>query len=123
MLFGSSAYLKSLYKDGPLLFITIVGIPISFAKKLKSLGVIITPTLNWSDHLHSIRVRVYSSHQSLKFYKNALAHPVRKNLVEALIFLHFNYACAVYISPPSKILDFIDFSMHTHGTFTATSHE
>ena len=73
-----------------------VGLPVQYSKQLISLGVIITPSLNWEEHINRLSARVFSSLHSLRHYKHALARPLKRRLVEALIFPHFDYCCAVY---------------------------
>ncbi len=95
ILFGSSQYLSkpTLVCPPPI----IVGdASINFSTHLKSLGLTITPSLNFEEHINNICSRVYASLHSLRYYKHALTRSLKKNLVESLIFPHFDYVCAVY---------------------------
>lgn len=94
-LLGSSAYLSKPETVSPppvLVDNTLV----HFSTSLKSLGVTISSSLNWEDHINYISARVFASLNSLRFYKHALTRSLKKKLVESLIFPHFDYACAVY---------------------------
>lgn len=95
LLFGHPSYLTSLQAvTTPSIKIADTIIP--YANKLKCLGIILSPSLNWDEHLGLISARVYASLHSLRHYKHALSRSLRKELVEALIFPHFDYCCAVY---------------------------
>ena len=95
LLLGSAAYL-SLPEVAAAPPVTVDGSPVPYSRQLTSLGVIITPTLNWEEHINRLSARVFYSLHSLRFYKHALVRSLRKRLVESLIFPHFDYCCAVY---------------------------
>ena len=95
LLLGSASYLHaSELASRPPILVDNVAVP--YSASTKSLGVTICPTLNWEEHINHISRRVFSSLHSLRYYNHALTRSLRKQLVESLIFPHFDYACVVY---------------------------
>ena len=64
----------------------------------QNLGLWIDNTLSWDIHVSKTVSKVNSILFSLKMNKHALSFNVRKHLVEALIFPHFDYACVPLIN-------------------------
>ncbi|KAL7304003.1 hypothetical protein TKK_0003475 [Trichogramma kaykai] len=54
------------------------------------------PNLDSGAHVKQVVKRVHRVLYSLRHHRKALPRPISKELVEALIFPHFDYACAVY---------------------------
>ena len=76
--------------------VKILDKPLVYETAVKSLGVWLTPTLNWKTHVSQVSRRVHCALHSLKNYKHALSRQLKKELVESLVFPHFDYGCAIY---------------------------
>ena len=76
--------------------VTIDGHALPYVSEARSLGVIITPTLDWKQHASEITRRVYCTLYTLRFHRRSLSRELRKSLVECLVFPRFDYACIVY---------------------------
>ena len=98
MILGSEAYITSPeHNIHSLPTILINGTSLQYVKLVKNLGIWLTPTLNWSQHVNSILKKVHSSLGSLNFYRRALSIPLKKQLVLTLVLPHFDYASVVFI--------------------------
>ncbi|CAB0040613.1 unnamed protein product [Trichogramma brassicae] len=76
--------------------ITLDNTQIEYSTEVKCLGVWIQAKLDWSKQVDTIVARVFGALRSLRHYRHALTMQNRKDLVQSLIFPHFDYACAVY---------------------------
>ena len=76
--------------------ISVAGRDLPYECEVKSLGVLITPSLNWSNHVNQCLRRIHRSLYTLRHFKHALTRSLRQNLVESLVIPHFDYACVVY---------------------------
>ena len=76
--------------------ISVSGRDLPYELEVKSLGVLITPSLNWSTHVNQCLRRINRSLYTLRHFKHALTRSLRQNLVESLVIPHFDYACVVY---------------------------
>lgn len=72
------------------------GQPLTYAEEVTNLGLKLTPNLNYENHVKHITRKIHGMLHSLRFYKHALSKPLKKKLVESLIFPHFDYLSAVY---------------------------
>uniref|UniRef100_A0ABD2XH34 Reverse transcriptase domain-containing protein n=1 Tax=Trichogramma kaykai TaxID=54128 RepID=A0ABD2XH34_9HYME len=97
LLLGSLAFLTKL-KSTWLPRITVQGASIEYSAIVKTLGIKLTPTLNWEAQTSSIISRCHFALFSLRYYRRALSQSVRKTLVTALVLSHLDYAPAVYDS-------------------------
>ncbi|CAB0042610.1 unnamed protein product [Trichogramma brassicae] len=97
LLLGSLAFLTKL-KSSWLSKITVQGAPIEYSAIVKTLGIKLTPTLNWEAQTSSIISRCHFALFSLRYYRRALSQSVRKTLATALVLPHLDYAPAVYDS-------------------------
>ncbi|CAB0037088.1 unnamed protein product [Trichogramma brassicae] len=96
-LLGSLAFLTKL-KASWLPKIMVQGTLIEYSPIVKSLGVKLTPTLNWEAHTSGIVSRCHYALFSLRYYRRALSQSIRKTLAVALVLPHLDYAAAVYDS-------------------------
>ncbi|CAB0029193.1 unnamed protein product [Trichogramma brassicae] len=89
MLMGSDAFLGrfDLFTTRRVL---LEGMPLPYATVVKSLGVYIQPNLDSGAHVKQVVKRVHRVLYSLRHHRKALPRPIRKDLVESLIFQHFN---------------------------------
>ncbi|CAB0038505.1 unnamed protein product [Trichogramma brassicae] len=95
MLMGSDAFLRR-FDLSTTRRVLLEGMPLLYTTVVKSLGVYIQPNLDSGAHVKQVVKRVHRVLYSLRHHRKALLRPIRKELVESLIFLHFDYACAVY---------------------------
>lgn len=95
IIIGSAAYISKLDLSS-IPKVRVLNTDIPYQDRISSLGVSISSSLNWDRHITDISSRVYAALHSLRFYKHALSRSLRKELVQTLIFPHFDYACAVY---------------------------
>jgi len=108
LLLGSLAYLSQPEMvTAPLILVDDT--PVPYSQQLKSLGVIITFSLSWEEHINRISARDFSSLHSLRFYKHALTWSFKKRLVESLIFPRIDYCCL--------LLKLIPVHTHPKATF------
>ncbi|CAB0037068.1 unnamed protein product [Trichogramma brassicae] len=96
-LLGSLAFLTKL-KASWLPKIVVQGTHIEYSPIVKSLGVKLTPTLNWEAHTSGIVSRCHYALFSLRYYRHALSQSIRRTLAVALVLPHLDYAAAVYDS-------------------------
>lgn len=97
MILGNEQYISRIDLDS-CSKININGHNIPYVTEALNLGVWLTPTLDWDKHLNAVSCKVYRTLNALKHRRHALSRNVRKSLVEALIFPHFDYACVVFHS-------------------------
>ncbi|CAB0042904.1 unnamed protein product [Trichogramma brassicae] len=96
-LLGSLAFFTKL-KASWLPRILVQGTHIEYSPIVKSLGVKLTPTLNWEAHTSGIVSRCHYALFSLRYYRHALSQSIRKTLAVTLVLPHLDYAVAVYDS-------------------------
>lgn len=101
MLLGSSAFLSQPDVVAAS-YILRDSTPVLYSTQLKSLRVIITPSLYREEHVNRLSTRVFSSLHSLWVYKHALSRSLKKRLVKSLIFSHIYYCCALNHHPTVK---------------------
>lgn len=79
--------------------ITVLGSDIPYERKaVKNLGLLLDPTLSWSEHGKQVcRKTLYSLH-CLQRLKYIMPQSVKLTLVQALIFPIFDYTDVVYLS-------------------------
>ena len=92
---GSLPYVASIGMSS-LTEVVINSARIKYIDSVKSLGVTITPTLNWDLHVGKIQAEVYGFLKSLNFYPRSLSFEIKKQLVQTLAMPHFDYASVVY---------------------------
>ncbi|CAB0035276.1 unnamed protein product [Trichogramma brassicae] len=95
MLMGSDIFLER-FDISILPRVILDGMALPYSTVVKSLGVWIQPNLDSETHVNQVVKRVHRVLYSLRHYRRALTKQIRKELVESLIFPHFDYACAVY---------------------------
>ena len=95
IIFGSDQNLK-LIDPTILPHISINGHTIEIVKSIKNLGVVLRENLNWNTHVARIASRVHGVLKRLRFRANFLSLNIKKQLVTALIFPHFDYCSLVY---------------------------
>ena len=98
MLMGSQIY-TSRFDLSAIPRVRILDKPLEYGTAVKTLGVWLTPTLNWKMHVSQVFRGVHCALYSLKHYKHALSRQIKKELIESLVFPHFNYGCAIYHNP------------------------
>ena len=76
--------------------ISLRGTPLEFTSSVTNLGLRLTWTLNWTNQIQHIPMRIYISLQSLRLHSLAFNQGLRKKLIESLIFPYFDFACAVF---------------------------
>ena len=102
MLLGNQVYTRELDLT-TIPKVSISGTQLPYESEVKSLGVWITPNLNWKRQVSYTAGKIFEALHSLKFCINSLSLEfIRKGLVESLIFPHFDFACAVYHSLHGK---------------------
>ena len=96
MLMGSMPYIAFI-DMGSLPQVVMNGNRIRYVDSVKNLGVTITPTLTWDLLVGKIQAKVYGSLKSLNFRRRSLSFEMKKQLVQASVMPHFDYASVVYI--------------------------
>ena len=76
--------------------VIIDGHALPYVSEARSLGVTFTNSLDWQVHARLVTRKVYGTLFTLRFFRHALSRDIRKHLVEALVFPHFDYAAPVY---------------------------
>ena len=97
MILGSSIYTSRLDLHS-IPKITINGRPLPYEMEMKSLGIWSSPNLTQKKQVSLILQRIQGSLRTLKFYARALSRDLKKQLVETMIFPHFDNAGVVYNS-------------------------
>ncbi|KAL7294191.1 hypothetical protein TKK_0012212 [Trichogramma kaykai] len=95
MLMGSDIFLER-FDITILPRVILDGMALPYSTVVKSLGVWIQPNLDSETHVNQVVKRVHHVLYSLRHYRRVLTKQICKELVESLIFPHFDYACAVY---------------------------
>ncbi len=69
---------------------------------MKNLGVIFDQSLNWKEHIGTVKKKCYSSISRLYRIKKVLSKENKLVMVDALVFTHIRYACTVYLNNKCK---------------------
>ena len=83
--------------------IDIRGHHVKFVSSVKNLGLTLTSNLNWNAHISQIVSRVHGDLKRLRFRAHFLSHNIKKQLVSALIFPHFDYCCLAFCDLPGYL--------------------
>lgn len=83
-IFGSWEILKTLHFADLMSTITVDGVSIPFSKSIESLGVLLTPSLDWSDQITSFSVWMTSTY-------------FRRIFVSTLIVPYLDYCCLLML--------------------------
>jgi hypothetical protein len=103
MILGSSRFINLIDLDSiPRLVIN--GVEVPYVTSIKLLGAIITPTLNWSEHVNAICSRVYKTLYQLRFKGKFLSKTLKQYLITALVFPLVDYVCVAFLDI-SVVLD------------------
>ncbi|CAB0037291.1 unnamed protein product [Trichogramma brassicae] len=94
MLMGSDAFLGR-FDLSTTRRVLLEGMPLPYASVVKSLGVYIQPNLDSGAHVKQVVKRVHRVLYSLRHHRKALPRPIRNELVESLIFPHFDYTVEI----------------------------
>ncbi|KAJ1526320.1 hypothetical protein ONE63_009469 [Megalurothrips usitatus] len=90
MIMGSEAYL-GLFKGVPRQPLVVDGHTIEFKEVVKNLGVLLDSTLSWNEHCNYVISKVFSILAQLSRNFSYIPLHIRRILVQALIFPHFDY--------------------------------
>ena len=102
IIFGSDQMLMRI--DVPTLpQIVIRGHKVKFANSIKNLGLTLTSNLSWNAQISQITSRVHGELKRLRFRANFLSINLKKQLVTALIFPHFDYCCIAFCDLPGYL--------------------
>lgn len=82
------------FSHGP--FVVINGRQLNYSRSVRNLGLLLTSTLDWTDHVNETCNRVFAGIHSLKRIRSLVPLSVRVMLVKTLLFPYFNY-CDVVI--------------------------
>ena len=88
--------------------VTVSDVTIPYSTSVTNLGVILTPTLNWSQHIMKLSKNVHYTLHRLRLKSRVLSHELRKLLVSTLIFPFFDYCCLVYDALDVTLIDKIE---------------
>lgn len=93
MLLGSAKYVNRIQN----IDIKLSGSPIALVSQAINLSVVLTNTLNWSEHVTTVSNKVNGVLWRLKHRKNSLFIPLQVQLVSSLVFPFFDYCAAFFI--------------------------
>lgn len=96
MIIGSNRYISSIKLDIVPKIIVNDSIAIPYVESARCLGVTISNTLSWNNHVSDISNSIYKSLYQLRLHKDLLPVPLRRQLVSTLIFPYLDYCCLVY---------------------------
>lgn len=92
---GSARYVNRVNEETlPPIVINDTIIP--YVSEAKSLGIWLTPALNWNVQTRNISRKIHFALRSLRIHRHHLTFDIRKTLVQSLIFPLLDYACVVY---------------------------
>jgi hypothetical protein len=94
VLLGSAKYVNNLPPS--LIHLHLNGVQIEVTTKVTNLGICVTNTLSWADHIRGTSSRVNGILWRLKAFNNCLSLRLRTQLVTALIFPIFDYCAALF---------------------------
>ena len=108
--FEASFQLSTLNKlyDSNLPAISVSNVTIPYCTSVTNLGVILTPTLNWSMHVMKLSKNVHYSLHRLCLKSRLISDELRKSLVSSLIIPYFDYCCLVYDALNIKLIDKVE---------------
>ena len=75
---------------------------IDYENQVKSLGILIDRTMNWSGQITSLCSKVYGGLRQLRLFASSFPIDIRIRLVQALIMPFFDYACLAYCDLTSE---------------------
>ena len=101
--FGSSHFLNLFHQTEPLRHITINNTIIPFQDSVTSLGIEIDCKLSWKRHILNISHKVNSTLFRLYFFRKATSLPLRKHLIQALVFPIFDYCSVILTDIPDEL--------------------
>jgi hypothetical protein len=84
--------------------ISLGGIPIPDSKKVKYLGVTITDTLDWTDHIESICVKIRPIISTIYRKRSHLPKTILRTLYTSYIQPHIDYAITIWGNSPKSHL-------------------
>ena len=93
--FGTPIQLNKL-NDDEIPSIIVSNVTIDYSSSVLNLGVILTPTLNWSLHIMKLSKSMHFALHRLRLKSRLLSYNLRKLLVTSLITPFFDYCCLVY---------------------------
>ena len=83
--------------------ITIRGHQVKFVSSVRNLGLTLTSNLSWNAHISQIISGVHGELKRLRFRAHFLSQNLKKQLVSALIFPHFDYCCLAFCDIPGYL--------------------
>ncbi|XP_036138457.1 uncharacterized protein LOC118644317 [Monomorium pharaonis] len=95
MFLGSAKYINGITTSHNIV-LELSGKPIELVNQATDLGVTLTSTLNWSEHIKVSANKINSILWRLKQFKNSLTTPLRVQMVSSMIFPIFDYCAAVF---------------------------
>lgn len=96
MALGSARFINAL-DLGSAPCVNMYGSNIPFATKIKSLGMLLSPTLSWREHVSQTCNKVFRALYQLRLNGRYLAIPLKVQLVTTLILPYFDYCCLVIL--------------------------
>lgn len=100
MIFGTRRYVGNLVRN-KLPSVVVDGVEIPYSDSVVYLGVTLTNSLSWDDHVTRTVSRMNSSLHQLKTHKNLLSTKLWTHLVSLLI-PHFDYCCTLLTNISDK---------------------
>lgn len=93
MILGSPGTLKTIRLTDLVSAVSVDGTRIHFSKSIKSLDVLLTPSLDWSDQITLICNKISLTLYELLLNRHLLTRDLRIEFVCTLIFTHLDYCC------------------------------
>lgn len=87
---GSQIYVSK-FNEGDYAPLQMEGMVIPFQQLVKNLGIIMDPTLSWSEHCNYIINKVFRILAQIRRNASFIPQHVRRTLVQSLILPHFDY--------------------------------
>ncbi|KAL7299006.1 hypothetical protein TKK_0008102 [Trichogramma kaykai] len=97
LLLGSRVFINALSRANPPK-IVLAGTILEYSPSVKILGLVLDSKLNWDAQISSVSSKIHYALYSLRHHRNSLSRHLRLRLVQALIFLHLDYAAAALTS-------------------------
>ena len=88
--------------------VTVSNVIIPYSTSVLNLGVILTPTLNWSMHIMKLSKNVHYTLHRLRLKSRLLSYSLRTLLVSSLIVPFFDYCCLVYDALDVTLMDKVE---------------
>lgn len=95
MLFGSSYYLD-LISNVAYSGIVLDHTTINFESSVRSLGVMLDPTLSWKNQINNVCKKANTLLYRLNYFRKSTNFGLRKHLIETLLFPLVDHCCLVY---------------------------